>query len=369
MSEIAKLKIANIIASQIDNKINDKNKRAPRIVRGVQAAPERLPGAVIAARLPPGAVSVTLWRPIMRNGWYKTVKKDFKKNYIIYLLLLPIIVWYIVFCYAPMWGISVSFVDYKPAKGLLGSQFVGWRYFRSFFQDPTAVRTIWNTFSLNLWGLIFGFPAPIVFALMLNEVRFERAKRVMQTISYMPYFISIVVVCGMIHVFSGTDGLFNIIISLLGDEKRPLLQNSGLSRPIYTFSGIWQGAGFGSIIYFAAISGIDPALYESAVIDGANRIRQIWHISIPCIIPTITIMFIFAIGGMLGSSFEKVILLYNPLTIDKADVIASLVYRRGIRENNISFATAVGTMNSAVNFLFLFVANKIAQKAGETSVW
>lgn len=306
---------------------------------------------------------------IEKENRFDIIKKDFKKNYIVYLIALPVVAWYIIFAYGPMWGIGLSFVDFKPAKGLFGSNFMGLYYYKSFFKDPLALRAVVNTFALNLWGLILGFPAPIILALMLNEVGAPRYKRVLQTVSYMPHFISIVVVAGMINIFSSTDGLFNVIIELFGKEPRPLLQNANLFRPIYTLSGIWQGAGFGSIIYLAAIAGVNPELYESAELDGANRIRQIWHITIPVITPTIIIMFILAIGGMLGSDFEKVILLYNNLTMEKADVIGSFVYRRGLRENNPSYGTAVGTLNSVANFAFLWAANWLSSRYSETSLW
>ncbi len=297
------------------------------------------------------------------------ISKDFKKNYIVYLIALPVIIWYIVFCYVPMWGIAISFVDFKPARGLFNSNFVGFYYYQSFLKDPLALRAVTNTFILNLWGLILGFPAPILLALMLNEVKINSYKRVLQTISYMPHFISIVVICGMINIFSSTDGLFNAVITFFGGEAKPLLQDAKLFRPIYTFSGIWQGVGFGSIIYLAAIAGVATELYESAELDGANKLQKIWHITIPSITPTITVMFILAIGGMLGSNFEKVILLYNGLTMQTADVIGSFIYRRGLRENNPSYATAVGTLNSIANFIFLWIANIVSKKFSETSLW
>lgn len=297
------------------------------------------------------------------------IKKDLRKNYLVYLIALPVVVWFLIFCYGPMWGIGISFVDFKPARGMLSSPFMGLYYYRSFIRDPLALRAVVNTFALNIWGLVFGFPAPIILAIMLNEVKAKTYKRVLQTVSYMPHFISIVVVCGMINIFSSTDGLFNTVYAAVGGEPFPMLQRSTLFRPIYTFSGIWQGMGFGSIIYLAAIAGIAPELYESAELDGASRLKQIWHITIPVIMPTITIMFILAVGGMLASNFEKVILLYNSLTMDRADVIGSFVYRRGLRENNPSYATAVGTLNSIANFAFLWVANRLAARHSETSLW
>lgn len=304
----------------------------------------------------------------MNLSWM-TVKRDFKRNWMVYSMAIPVLLFFFIFCYGPMWGVLISFVDFKSNKGLFGSPFVGLKHFKSFLTDPFLPRLVRNTFLLNIWGLVFGFPAPIILALLLNEVKNEPFKRVMQTISYMPHFISLVVLCGMINIFSSSDGLFNTIIAAFGGERTPLLANASLFRPIYTFSGIWQGMGWGSIIYLAAIAGISPELYESAIIDGAGRFRRIISITLPGITPTIIIMLIFAIGGLMSSSHEKVILLYNPLTYETADVIASYVYRRGLREFNYSYSTAVGLINSVVNFLFLWAANKLSRRFSETSLW
>lgn len=217
--------------------------------------------------------------------------------------------------------------------------------------------------------IIFGFPAPIILALLLNEVANKKFRRAVQTITYMPHFISLVVVCGLVRIFCELEGLINDIIVMFGGERSPLLANANLFRPIYTFSGIWQNVGWDSIIYLAAITNINPELYESATIDGAGRFRRMWHITLPGIAPTITILLIFAIGGMLGSSHEKIILLYNPITYEKADVIASYVYRRGLQEFDYSYSTAVGLMSSVVNFIFLWCANAAAPRMSDTSLW
>lgn len=217
--------------------------------------------------------------------------------------------------------------------------------------------------------IIFGFPAPIILALLLNEVANKKFRRAVQTITYMPHFISLVVVCGLVRIFCESEGLINDIIVMFGGERSPLLANANLFRPIYTFSGIWQNVGWDSIIYLAAITNINPELYESATIDGAGRFRRMWHITLPGIAPTITILLIFAIGGMLGSSHEKIILLYNPITYEKADVIASYVYRRGLQEFDYSYSTAVGLMSSVVNFIFLWCANAAARRMSDTSLW
>ncbi|MEG6613505.1 ABC transporter permease subunit [Pseudoclostridium thermosuccinogenes] len=304
-----------------------------------------------------------------RRKVLEVIKKDFKHNWKVYLMALPVVAFYIIFCYGPMWGLSIAFVDFKPRLGILKSPFVGLKHFKNFVTDPYFGRLVTNTFMLNLWGLVFGFPAPIILALSLNEVVNKRFKRTVQTITYMPHFISLVVVCGLIRIFCGSDGLLNDIIAMFGGERTPLLANANLFRPIYTFSGIWQNVGWDSIIYLAAISNVSPELYESATIDGAGRFRRMWHVTIPSIAPTITILLIFAIGGMLGSAHEKIILLYNPVTYEKADVIASYVYRRGLQEFDYSYSAAVGLISSVVNFVFLWCANAAARKMSETSLW
>ena len=305
-----------------------------------------------------------------KKKWSQIVKLDFKKNWMIYMIALPVIAFYIIFCYVPMWGALIAFVDYKPTLGLFGSKFVGLRFFKEFLTGPYLYRTVKNTFMLNLWGLVFGFPAPIILALMLNEVRINKFKRTVQTITYMPHFISLVVVCGLIHVFCAPNGLLTTLYTFLGGRDNvPLLGQPNLFRPIYTFSGIWQDIGWNSIIYLAAMSGISPELYESAELDGAGRIKQMWYITLPSITPTIIILFIFAIGGMMASGYEKVILLYNPLTYEKADVIASYVYRLGLQQFSFSYSTAVGLLNSVVNFFFLWVANTVARKFSDISIW
>lgn len=299
----------------------------------------------------------------------QVIKKDFIYNWKVYLMALPVIAFYIIFCYGPMWGLSIAFVDYKPRLGILRSPFVGLKHFKEFVMDPYFGRLVTNTFMLNLWGLVFGFPAPIILALLLNEVANKKFRRAVQTITYMPHFISLVVVCGLVRIFCESEGLINDIIVMFGGERSPLLANANLFRPIYTFSGIWQNVGWDSIIYLAAITNINPELCESATIDGAGRFRRMWHITLPGIAPTITILLIFAIGGMLGSSHEKIILLYNPITYEKADVIASYVYRRGLQEFDYSYSTAVGLMSSVVNFIFLWCANAAARRMSDTSLW
>lgn len=298
------------------------------------------------------------------------LKKDWKKNSFAYLLLIPVLLWYIIFCYGPMWGISIAFFDYKPMLGLAGSKFVGLKHFKDFFGGMYFSRTVINTLMLNLWGLALGFTAPIILSLFLNEVKSMKFKKVVQTVTYMPHFISLVVICGMIHIFTQPDGVVTQLVNLItGTEHSSLLGYSNMFRPIYTISGIWQNVGWDSIIYLSAMSSVDPGLYEAAEIDGAGRFKKMWHITLPQIKPTIIILFIFAVGGLMASGHEKIILLYNSLTYETADVIATYVYRRGLQEASYSFATAVGLVSSVVNFLLLWMTNKIAKHFTEISVF
>lgn len=304
------------------------------------------------------------------KGLKYTLKKDFKKNWFAYLLVLPVVAWYLIFCYGPMWGIMISFKDFKPLRGFAESDWVGFKHFIDFFTGPYFWRVVKNTLLLNVWGIVFGFTAPIILALMLNEIRDGKFKKTVQTITYMPHFISLVVVAGIIHIFTADEGVITQILQwITGKEYTSLLGYSSFFRPIYTFSGIWQSIGWNSIIYLAAMSSIDPALYEAADIDGVGRIKKMWYITLPQIAPTIVILFIFAIGGLMASGHEKIILLYNPLTYDTADVIASYVYRRGLREASLSFSTAVGLFSAVINFALLWVTNKVAKRTSEVSLW
>ncbi|MDU4694771.1 MAG: ABC transporter permease subunit [Paenibacillus sp.] len=304
------------------------------------------------------------------NNTRKTIKKDLKKNWFVYLLAIPVVAWFLVFCYGPMWGVLIAFKDYKPLLGFAESDWVGFKHFVDFFQGPYFWRVIKNTLLLNVWGIVFGFTAPIILALMLNEIRDGKFKKSVQTITYMPHFISLVVVCGIIHIFTADEGVVTQVVQwITGKDYTSLLGYSAFFRPIYTFSGIWQNIGWDSIIYLAAMSGIDPALYEAAEIDGIGRIKKMWYITLPQITPIIVILFIFAIGGLMASGYEKIILLYNPLTYDTADVIASYVYRRGLREASLSFSTAVGLFSAVINFALLWATNRVARRTSEVSLW
>ena len=296
----------------------------------------------------------------------------FKKYWILYAMLVPVLLYFIIFKYAPMYGVIIAWKRYSPSRGILGSPWVGWRHFESFFGSVYFWTILRNTMLINLYSLVFGFPIPIIFALMLNELRNVVFKRTVQTVSYLPHFISTVVVVGIIFDFLGPErGIITILLDrLLGLEPRIWLNQPGAFRTIFVASGIWQGMGWSAIIYIAALSAIDSQLYEAATIDGCGTIRKMLNVTLPGILPTIIIMLILRMGQLLNIGVEKVILLYNPLTYETGDVISSFVYRRGFAERpNQSFATAVGLFNQGINLLFLVGANALSRRVTETSLW
>lgn len=302
----------------------------------------------------------------------KTFWQYFISNKALYVMLIPGLLNLALFKYLPMWGIVISFQQFHPAFGIAGSKWVGMKHFIDFVNDPYFFRIIRNTFVLGGLTLLFMFPAPIFFALFLNELRAMKFKRITQTISYMPHFLSIVVVVGLLRDLTGTvDGAVNNLIANLGGEKISFFARPEWFRPMYIFSGIWQNVGFGSIIYLAAISGINPELYESSIIDGANRFRQIRSITVPSILPTIMILFILAVGGILGSDFQKILLMYSPFNYETADVISTYIYRVGLEAvgSNFSYAAAVGLFQAVIALVFLVVTNKLAKSLSEYSLW
>lgn len=284
-------------------------------------------------------------------------------------MLIPVLLYYIIFQYGPMLGIVIGFKDYRPGLGIFGSKWVGFEYFQHFLSSRYFWRLVKNTLTINFYLLLFGFPAPIILALLLNEVKHKAFKKTVQTITYMPHFISLVVVSGIIVDLVATDGVINDILAFFGFQRQNLLTISGLFRPIFVTSDIWQHIGWGTIIYLAALSGISPSLYEAAKIDGANRFKQIIHVTLPGIAPTITILLIMRIGKMMLVGWEKIILLYNPVIYETADVISSFVYRKGLLEFDFSYSTAVGLFNSVINFGLLIAANKIGKKISGSGLW
>lgn len=300
-----------------------------------------------------------------RRSRWKTMRKY--KN--VYIILLPVILYYLIFAYGPMVGNVIAFQDYSITKGLFNGKWVGFKHFKSFLTNYTCFRLIRNTLMINLYGLIFGFPAPIILALLLNEVKIRWYKRFVQTITYMPYFISTVVVAGMMLDFLDTRGLINDIIVMLGGKEIQFLVRPEKFWGIYTISEIWQGVGWGSIIYLSALSGVDMDLYEAAAIDGANRFKQLIHVTLPSIMPTIMIMLILRLGQMMSLGYEKILLIYTPAIYETADVISTYVYRKGLLELNFSYSTAVNLFNSVINFILLVTSNRISRALTGSSLW
>jgi len=297
------------------------------------------------------------------------LKNDLRRNKGTYALALPGILFYIIFAYLPMYGITIAFKDYNSALGILGSPWVGFKHFANFFSSIYAGRIIGNTLMLSLYGIIFVFPIPIILALLINEVKSTIYKRTVQTITYLPHFISMVVICGMITSFTSPTGFITKLFNLMGCNYTNMLYEVDLFRGIYIASEIWQKAGWDSIIFLAAISGLDMELYEAASIDGAKKFRQLWHITLPGIAPTIVIMLILRIGSIMSAGSDKVLLLYHPLTYEKADVISSYVYRMGLIRGDQSYSAAVGFFNSIVSLILVLSTNYISKKVTDSGLF
>ena len=293
-----------------------------------------------------------------------------KKHYILYLLFLPAFLGFVFFKYIPSIGaLTIPFTKYSIVDGFFGSEWVGLKWFIQFMQSPFFLRLLKNTLLLGFYSLIFGFPAPIILALMLNEIANKPFKRVAQSITYLPHFISVVIVVGMIYSFFGHDGYVNRILGGLGIAAFDFINNPRWFRPLYVSSGVWQGMGWGSIIYLASLSSINPELYESAFIDGANRLRRTIHITLPGLAPTITILLILNISRIINVGFEKVFLMANPGIYNVADVFSTYVYRRGILGMDYSYAAAVGLFNAVVGIALIITANYISRAVSENSLW
>ena len=307
-----------------------------------------------------------------KKSFFLRLRRDMKKNAAAYLLALPIILYYLIFAYKPMYGIIIAFKNYNPMLGIMKSPWArdyGLQYFISFFKSFYFGRVLKNTLTISLSGIIFVFPAPIIFALLLNELKSLKFKKVVQTISYLPHFISMVVVANLITIFTSERGIITYIMSLFGAERISLLSQPKYFVPVYIISDIWQGVGWGAIIYLAALAGVDQELYDAAKIDGAGRWKQTLHVTLPGISGTIIIMLLLNLGGILSVGFEKVFLLYNEATYETADVISTFVYRRGLESYQWSYSAAVGLFNTLINFFFIVLFNKISKKVTEISLW
>ena len=309
----------------------------------------------------------------------KTVKASVKKkslleqvllNWRIYMFLLPTLIWYLVWCYFPMYGILTAFKDYSVFKGVWGSEWVGLQNFRTFFESQYAGRVIRNTLMINIYNMLTVFPLTIVLALLLNELKCKWFKSSVSTMLYLPHFISTVVVAGMVVTFlSPSSGIINVIIEKFGGDKTYFLARPEYFRTIYNVMSGWQSIGFGTIIYTSALCGIDETLYEAARIDGASKLRQIWHITLPGIAPTISIMLIMKVGSLLSVGSDAILLLYQPITYETADVISTYTYRIGIEGGNYSVGTAIGLLNGVIGAILVTVTNRVSRKVSNASIW
>ena len=305
-----------------------------------------------------------------RQNIFQRLLKDIKKNWLLYAMILPVVVWFLIFCYKPMYGVLMAFKDYKIKLGIMESPWVGFKHFRRFFNAYSFTSLLRNTLWLSTYNLIVGFPIPIIFALLLNYLRQTRLKKTVQMVSYAPFFISTVVICGMIAIFTAQDtGIFNAMRGWFGLESVDFMSKPEWFDDIYVWSGIWQGMGWSSIIYISALAGVDYELHEAAIVDGATKVQRIIHIDLPSIKSTIVMLLILQMGSLMGVGFEKVYLLQNSLNKDAASVIATYVYEVGMINSDYGYSTAVGLFNSAINILLLVVANTVVKKISDESLF
>lgn len=288
----------------------------------------------------------------------------------LYLILLPFIIWYAVFMFKPMYGMVIAFKDYSLFRGISGSEWAGLKNFKDFLTSPEFYVTLKNTLMLNVYSLLLEFPFAILLALMLNEVKNKYFKTIVQTASFIPYFIAIVVATGItVNILSPSTGVVNVFLEKLGFERVYFLAKPEFFRGIFTGLNMWKTAGFNAVIYLAALTAVDEQLYEAAKIDGANKFQQLRHITIPAIIPTIVVMLVLKVGSMLNVAFETVLLLYQPATYETADVISTYVYRTGMLMQDFGLATAVGLFNAVVGFILVYSANRWSKKVTQSSLW
>ena len=292
--------------------------------------------------------------------------KRMKKCYMLYLFLLPAVLMIAVFCYAPMYGVLMAFQNYSPSKGITGSSWVGLKWFRTFFNMPRFWQIVKNTLTLSIYSLIAGFPIPVILALMINSVRNSKFQKVTQTVTYMPHFISVVIMVGMLT----TSGFLSHILTFLGAPDDAFYMGDAKAFPhLYVWSGIWQDMGWSSIIYLAALAGVDQSLHEAAKVDGATKLQRIWHVDIPAIVPTMIILLIMSVGSIMSVGYEKVFLMQNDLNSTVSEVISTYVYKIGLKQQQYSYSAAIGLFNNGINFVLLVVVNKVSKKLSGSSLW
>ena len=307
---------------------------------------------------------------MMQNKKITARHKLMRQNIALYVMLVPIFTYVILFHYWPMYGIQIAFRNFNFADGIMGSPWVGTKWFNYFFKSNQFSLVVSNTLMLNIYNLLAGFPVPILLALMIHSVSGKKFRRVVQTATYLPHFISVVVLVGMMSsMFSLNSGWVNGIISSLGGQPMHLMGEAKYFRHVYVWSGVWQEMGWNSIIYLAALTGIDPGLHEAAMIDGAGKLRRIWHVDIPGILPTVSIMLILKFGRMMSLGFDKVYIMQNSMNISVAEVLSTYTYKQGITSFRYSYSTAIGLFNNVINFVLLTIVNKLSGWLSGSSLW
>ncbi|RHP33971.1 ABC transporter permease [Lachnotalea sp. AF33-28] len=296
--------------------------------------------------------------------------RDMRKNWILYVMILPVVIYYLIFAYTPMYGVLLAFKDFNAKLGIMGSPWVGLEHFKRFFSAYNFKQLLLNTLGISVYSTLVGFPIPILFALMLNYLKNRHLKKTVQMVSYAPYFISTVVICGMITIFLKPDtGVFNIIRGVFGMESTDLLARPEWFKTIYVWSGVWQGMGWSSIIYISALLGVDPQLHEAAIVDGATKVQRIIHVDLPSIKPTIIMLMILQLGSLMNVGFEKVFLLQNALNRSSASVISTYTYEVGLINSDYGYSTAVGLFSSLINIILIVGANEICKKFADESLF
>ena len=301
-----------------------------------------------------------------RAGWGAYLKR----NWELYLFVVPALIYLLLYCYYPMYGVQIAFKNFRVTKGIAGSEWVGLEHFRKFFSNPSCRALIKNTLVISLYSLVVGFPLPIIFALTLNEVAPGRYKKLVQTVSYAPHFISTVVLVGMLNVFfSPRSGFVNTILGWFGSQPVFFLGDHKWFKHMYVWSGVWQSTGWGSIIYLAALAGVSPELHEAAIIDGANKLQRIWNIDIPTIMPTMVILLVMNFGSIMNVGYEKVFLMQKDLNMSASEIISTYTYKIGLQGAQYSYSTAIGLFNNIINFVMLVVVNRVARGLSGSSLW
>ena len=304
-----------------------------------------------------------------RTASYRKWKRVLR-NWQLYVFLIPTILYFLIFRYYPMYGLQIAFRNYKASKGIWGSQWVGMRNFQRFFATADFWQLLENTLAISVGNLLISFPVPIILALLLNQLPSKRYKKIVQTVIYAPHFISTVVMVGIIFLFfSPSSGIINHMIVAFGGQPIHFMAEASMFRPLYIGSEIWQGAGWGSILYLAALASINPELHEAAVVDGANKLQRVWHIDIPGILPTVVIMFILNSGKVMAVGFEKAYLMQTSLNISTSEIIATYVYKRGLLNSQFSFSATVGMFESVVNLVLIVTVNFISRKVSDSSLF